>query len=69
MNYCPRCGSLIEENEKCHECGFKIKKEKLDTNIEVVTNRWSTNIMTVDNNKYKEEYKLPTNSRFNTWEI
>ena len=66
MKYCPRCGNLIEGTINCTECGFKTKKkEKEEINIK----NWSTDIMKVDNSNYKEEYKIETNFRFDTWKI
>ena len=66
MKTCPRCGNTIEGTLNCPECGFKTKKkEKEKINIK----NWSTDIMKVDNNDYKEEYKIEINSRFDTWKI
>lgn len=65
MKYCPRCGNLIEGTINCTECGFKTKKkEKEEINIK----NWSTDVIKVDNDNYKDN-KISMNSKYDEWKI
>ena len=68
MKTCPRCGNTIEGTLNCPECGFKTDKKKLKDLNNLIKTDWSTDLVKVDNDNYKDN-KISMNSRFDTWKI
>lgn len=69
MKYCPRCGNLIEGTINCTECGFiEDKKEEKGSNINIIKRDWSTDVIKIDNDNYKDN-KISMNSKYDEWKI